>query len=391
MQKLGLVYTCSSNGDIKLKVKLVEVMGKKKRKGGSKKSGMKDVEPKFTAEDLLTKVEEYIETFDYELALKFCKKAMEMEPGNIKVVETLACVYAESGDMEKSKEYFLKAVEMNSEVGHEKYMYLGQMSGGKEAIKWYLKGIEIMKNELENQNGNSESTSELHAKSSTKKTDISNAFCALSELYMTDCCFEEDAATQCEKYCSEALKYDPKNYEAYIVNANFLLSLERNEEAKNLLKQCFESLNIKPSQAADDEIESEDEEMGETNLAEKTNENGAEYNLPEETGSDELPPYASRVTLAKLLTEVGEHDMSEVILNTLVGDDDEDLEVWYIYGWNCYLQDDFSDAMLYLEKAKEIYEKLACNDEELISHMNEMLEKCKSQTSDANNGMEVEE
>jgi len=366
-------------------------MGKKKRKDGSNKSGPKPVGPKFTAQDLLNKVEEYIDTFDYELALKFCEKAIEMEPGDAKVIETSAYVYAEAGDIEKAKEYFLKAVNMSAETGHEKYMYLGQMSEGDEAKKWYLKGIEIMKNELETANDNGESAAQLFGKGTVTKTDISNAYCALAEIFMTDCCFEEDAASQCEKFCSEALKYDAKNYEAYIVNANFLLSVERKEEAKNLLIQCFELLNIKPLKTVDNENESENEEMGEGFAASKSIAVGATWNLDEENAGENLPPYASRVTLAKLLTETQDYDKAEVILNTLVDDDDEDFQVWYLYGWNCYLQDEFNDAIFYLEKAKEINEKLPCDDEEVIKHVDEMLEKCKSQINSVNNGMEVEE
>jgi len=352
-------------------------MGKKKRKGGPSRTGGVNETPKYTAEDLLAKVEEYINTFDYDVALKFCEKAMELDPGNAKVIETSACVYAEAGDMELSKKYFLKAAEMNPDSGHEKYMYLGQMSEGDEAKKWYLKGIEIMENEIVDQGGIGEDT--IHK---LTKTDISNAFCALAEIYMTDCCFEEDAASQCEKYCSKALEYDQRNYEAYIVNANYFLNLEMKEEAKDLLKQCFELLNIK-------QVESENEEMEESPVNGETTE--AESNLDEENSSEELPPYASRVTLAKLLLETGEHDKAEVILNTLFDDTDEDIEVWYMCGWNCYLQDEFSDAVFYLEKAKEIYEKLACDEKELLDHVHEMLEKCKNQTVATSNGMEVEE
>ena len=352
-------------------------MGKKKRKGGPSKTGGVNEAPKYTAEDLLAKVEEYINTFDYDLALKFCEKAIELDPDNAKVIETSACVCAEAGDMERSKKYFLKAVEMNPDKGHEKYMYLGQMSGGAEAKKWYLKGIEIMENGLVEQARVGEDAVYRLA-----KTDISNAFCALAEIYMTDCCFEDDAASQCEKYCSRALEFDERNYDAYIVNANFFLSLERKEEAKDLLKQCFELLNIKDDESENDEME-EKPVNGET--AE------ADFKLDGENGSEELPPYASRVTLAKLLTETGEYDKAEAVLSTLFDDDDEDIEVWYMYGWNCYLQNEFSDAVFYLEKAKEIYEKLACDDKELLDHVYEMLEKCRSQTAATSNGMEVEE
>lgn len=372
-------------------------MGKNKKKGkaGSSKAKTATREPTFTAEDLLNKVDEYLDTFEYELALKFCEKAIALEPGSLKVIETSACVYAETGDAEASKKYFSKAVELNPDKGHEKYMYLGQMSAGEEAKKWYLKGIEIMKKELEEGESEEEvGASSLMSRGPASKTDVSNAFCALAEIYMTDCCFEEDAEKQCETYCKEALEMDPKNVDAYIVNANLLMTLERKEEAKDLLKQCFEILKIQAPKA-DEVLESENEGMENDTMEVKADdcnvENGAGSNLNGASGNEVLPPYPSRVTLAKLLTETGEHEKADIILNTLIGDDDEDIEVWYMYGWSCYLQEEFSDAVFYLEKATELYEKLGCNDEELFSHVTEILENCRSKISATNNGMDVEE
>lgn len=370
-------------------------MGKKKRKNNSNKSRSTNVDAKYTAEDLLIKVDEYLDTFEYDLALKFCEKAMQLEPENLKVIETLACVYAETGEVEESKKHFLKAVELNSEKGHEKYMYLGQMSAGEEAKKWYLKGIEIMKKELETEEKDKdESIASPLAKGPASGKDISNAFCALAEIYMTDCCFEDDAEKQCEKYCKEALESDPKNIDAYIVNANFLLTLERKEEAKKLLADCFEMLKLKGLKAEEGEMESDNETMDDGEEGNKLNdgtiENGAE-NLMDEAGeNEEMIPYTTRVTLAKLLTETGEYEKADIVLSTLVDDDDEDVEVWYMHGWNSYLQGDHNDAVCNLEKAQELYEKLKCDDKELISHVQEILEKCKAILNSSNDGMDVE-
>lgn len=39
---------------------------------------------------------------------------------------------------------FLKAVELSPEQGHSKYMYLGQIHTGQEAINYFTKGTELM-------------------------------------------------------------------------------------------------------------------------------------------------------------------------------------------------------------------------------------------------------
>ena len=44
-----------------------------------------------------------MDSFDYELAHKFCKRALELEPDNVQVLETLGNLLAEQGDVEGAK------------------------------------------------------------------------------------------------------------------------------------------------------------------------------------------------------------------------------------------------------------------------------------------------
>ena len=44
---------------------------------------------------------------------------------------------------------FEKCVEISPEIGHAKYMYLGQLSQGADAIHYFNKGISIMTKEME--------------------------------------------------------------------------------------------------------------------------------------------------------------------------------------------------------------------------------------------------
>lgn len=43
---------------------------------------------------------------------------------------------------------FQQLIKLSPDVGHEKYMYLGQMCGGADAANYFNKGIEILKAEV---------------------------------------------------------------------------------------------------------------------------------------------------------------------------------------------------------------------------------------------------
>ena len=40
---------------------------------------------------------------------------------------------------------FNKAIELSPDSGHEKYMYMGQIHTGADAVTYFMKGIELMK------------------------------------------------------------------------------------------------------------------------------------------------------------------------------------------------------------------------------------------------------
>ena len=51
-----------------------------------------------------TQVDEYMDTFQYEMAQKFCQRALEMEPDNVRVLEVSGTLLLEVGELEKAKQ-----------------------------------------------------------------------------------------------------------------------------------------------------------------------------------------------------------------------------------------------------------------------------------------------
>ena len=98
--------------------------------------------------------------------------------------------------------------------------------------------------------------------------------------------FSADAGSLCQEACSKALELCSGNAEALQVQASCLLSLERTDEAKETLVKSV-SLWL-PS--------------------------GDDVTVMSLEGVADVPPYWSRVNTAKLLLEMGEHQVSNYFL-----------------------------------------------------------------------------
>lgn len=75
---------------------------------------------------------------------------------------------------------FQKAVTLSPDQGHSKYLYLGQLTSGAEAIAHLTKGIEILRQQQEGacQLGG--------ASGGGEGEELSGAYCSLAEVYLTD-------------------------------------------------------------------------------------------------------------------------------------------------------------------------------------------------------------
>ncbi|XP_028984199.1 uncharacterized protein si:dkey-12j5.1 isoform X2 [Betta splendens] len=331
---------------------------------------------KYSVQQLLEKTEEYMDSFNFEMAGLFCKRALDMEPSNLQTLDMLGHIYSELGESEKAKEVFLHAVELSPDVGHTKYMYLGQIHTGQEAVDYYTRGVQVLLSALENQTqpaaqAGAAALSDEDPQLPTAK-DVSVAFCSIAEIYLTDLCMEEGAADKCREFIEKALQYHNDNSEALQLMASYLFSTERNQEGKEyLLKSVGLWLPAQKQIAASSSAE-EDTQI-------------------------EIPPYESRITTAKLLIESEEYEMSVDVLEGLLEEDDEVVQVWYLSGWVCYLQlekakeqqgregrdatgEELEErralaeaARSYLTRAKKLYSKLQCDDQPVLEHVEQLL------------------
>lgn len=332
---------------------------------------------KYSVRQLLEKTEEYMDSFDFEMACLFCQRALDVDSANLQALDMLGHICSELGDTQKAKGAFLRAVELSPDVGHSKYMYLGQIHTGQEAVDYYTKGIQVLLSALDKQAQATQAQAaaaappDEDAELPTAK-DVCVAYCSIAEIYLTDLCMEEGAADKCREFIERALQYHHDNPEALQLMASYLFSTERNQEGKEYL---LKSVGLwLPAQKQSAAPSSSEEDM-----------------------QNDIPPYESRVTTAKLLIESEEYEMAVDVLEGLLEEEDEVVQVWYLSGWVCYLQlekakerqdreggevteEDTEEwkalkeaARSYLTSAKKLYSKLRCDDQPMLEHVEQLL------------------
>uniref|UniRef100_A0A3P9KVH6 Probable assembly chaperone of rpl4 n=1 Tax=Oryzias latipes TaxID=8090 RepID=A0A3P9KVH6_ORYLA len=329
----------------------------------------------YSVEQLLEKTEEYMDSFDFEMAGLFCQRALDVDPNNLQALDMQGHICSELGDTQKAKGVFLRAVELSPDEGHSKYMYLGQIHTGLEAVGYYTKGIQVLLSTLEKQEtaqAGAAAAATVEDKEPPSEKDVSVAYCSIAEIYLTDLCMEEGAADKCRESIEMALKYQHDNPEALQLMASYLFSTERNQEGKEYLLKS----------------------VGTWLPAQKQSTSSS--NTEEDVQKD-IPPYESRITTAKLLMECEEYEMAVDVLEGLLEEDDEVVQVWYLSGWVCYLQWEKAKeqqetegrevteeereewkalqeaARSYLTNAKKLYSKLRCDDKPMLEHTEQLL------------------
>ncbi|KAL9968141.1 hypothetical protein ACROYT_G026475 [Oculina patagonica] len=291
---------------------------------------------KYSIADLLKQVDECLDNFNYELAVKFCERALDMEPVNVEVLEMAGAVFLETGDTDKGKSCFETAVKISPEEGYSKYMNLGQLLDGQEAVAAFNKGIQLMIASRDNE------TSQAAASNnpSASLTEISTAYCSLAEMYLTDECFKEEADVKCYECCQKAVEYDSTNPEAFQLMASCLLSQQNMEEARKMLEKSLELWQ------------------------------GKDEELPEAP----VPSYESRIATSKLLIELENYETAGSVLEELIEESDEDPQVWYLLGWlNHITNQDSSSIRTCLEQAQKLFTQFGCEDQPMMDHVTELL------------------
>ncbi|KAK9468801.1 hypothetical protein V1512DRAFT_64968 [Lipomyces arxii] len=225
-----------------------------------------------------------------------------------------------------------------SKGGFEKFLWLGQLSGGREAVKWFRRGCDGIKREL------SESQASDRTRVLNKK--LSGALCSTIEVWMTDLCMEDEAERMCDALIAEAMMVDSDSPENNAALASIRISQQRPDDAADAVRRAWE-LQV---QAASDE-------------------------------TDEVAEISSLKTLIKLALELSMFDVAEAACQRVIQLDDQIAEVYYLAGIN-YMQqqprtrDSLTSAYECLTNAIELIKKSTDgvdDPEQLLKEMQSMV------------------
>ncbi|KAJ2162136.1 hypothetical protein GGF46_000878 [Coemansia sp. RSA 552] len=247
-------------------------------------------------EELLVKTQSLMDDNNHGAALATAVKAIELDERNTRALLLAAIIQLETGDIEPAVNCLLRCAEISPERGFEKYMYLGQFTVELESAKYFQLGVDALQRDLDEIPKDSEQAAVLRRK-------MAEAYVAMTEIYLTDCCFEDNAEKKCEEYLELGAQADPSCPEVFQTMASVRLSQSRQDDARECLGK---SMSL---------------------WADKDQNDPAQ-----------IPSYDNRLALVRLLLELDDKEKALGLLERLQKEDDENVDLWYLYGWTYYLQ-----------------------------------------------------
>merc|ERR1712212_1295351 len=355
---------------------------------GDGKRKKKRERPPMTVKDCLDKAKDALDAYNIEDAFRHCSYALEMEQDNVVALETMGTILCEKGNFKKARQNFERAVTLEPEKGYPKYMSLAQLVEGEESIKYFQKGIELMETmkdkiikgeeeeEEEVEGAAAIPSSSPMAKLEELQSDISRGHISVAEIYLTDLCEAEDAATVCKHHLDKAIETRPNSAEAHQLLASWCISMmddddeaeEKFEEAKKAIKTAVGLWLPQYQKATAENDDDDDDDSSRTTAA-------ALFGGPSTSSAaavaDPVQPCPltteERINTAKILIELfmmkaDEDQLANLaveVLDTVLDEDDENIFVWYLLGWIGCMQgkEQYVNSKLSLEQALQIGSK----------------------------------
>lgn len=139
---------------------------------------------------------------------------------DLDALQLAAEVHFELGNAQEAYNYLQRALALDpdgSKGGYSKFLWIGQLVGGYEGLKYYDQGLQ----------GTSDTSQQVQA------------LLGMIEIWMTDLCMEEAAESQCESLIAKALLIEEANPEAWSILGSIRISQQREKEAAEALAKSW--------------------------------------------------------------------------------------------------------------------------------------------------------
>ena len=312
---------------------------------------------------LVAHAEQCMLSQDLRQACSAYQRALALAPTDCSLLDALGEVLISLDEAEGAVAAFTRSTELQPTGGYSKWMYLGQLSSGAAAAACYTRGLELLQQRVAQGSGGAAAGAAAEGGAAAApaaaaaaapepqaqlQRRLSEAYCSLAELYMTDLCDEQDAEARCDSYSAAALSADEGNAEAHQVRGRLCLVLKRDDEARTHLARCCALIH-----AIEEEGEEEEEEEGDGEESGAAGGGGSssssssagmegvtESPAAAQASTDNMPSFDFRLETARVCMEAELYPQASQLLNALLAEDDTNMEVWFMAGEAALLEGD---------------------------------------------------
>lgn len=259
---------------------------------------------KYTASQHMERAELAMQKQDVDTARECLHEAAELSPQDAEVLNAYGAVLAEHGPSATAVDVLKRAVEVEPDTGHAKFMYLGQLLDGPDSISNFEHGIRVLRSLPSDKGGERDEI-------------LAEALCSLSEAHLSDKS-AEDVGADVESLLNEAVLLSKASHpEPLQVLASLRVEQGKPDEAMAFLQQSMA-------------LWYDDQPLSDADARPETRQS---------------PSYEFRLETVKLLLELDETiNTAYDVLHDLVEEDDRVVEAWYLLSIATLAGDEFEEA-----------------------------------------------
>ena len=178
-------------------------MGKTSKKASAAAATTEVAKKSEDATELAERAQACLERYEIDPALKLFRRALKLEPDNVTILDASGEACLQAGKRDEACKLFMRSVEIQPEGAAGRYMYLGQLLEGMDAIRCFERGVGVLRAERAAAEQRSGSRDELRQAWIESTHALATGLCSAAEIYLTDACDEPDAEEQCEALATE--------------------------------------------------------------------------------------------------------------------------------------------------------------------------------------------